>query len=190
MGIWLSVLLRPTLTPDKAAYFTITAAVAIADALSTLGWPITIKWPNDLLLEGKKVCGILAELESDIDQVHWLILGMGINYHEAALPQELQDIAISLNKHMNHSYSRAQITAEILRAIEKYYHLLCKEGFTSIRKQWLSFTNCIGQQIKANTLSGTFYGKALDIDENGYLILELADGSIKKILTGDIHLNT
>ncbi|MGI5892148.1 MAG: biotin--[acetyl-CoA-carboxylase] ligase [Bacillota bacterium] len=189
-GIWLSILLRPELASNMAQFFTLTIAVAIAEALSGLGWPIFIKWPNDLLLNGKKVCGILAEIQADMDTLHWVVVGMGINYHHCTLPTDIKDLAISLNTIKATYYSRAEITAKILSSIEKYYHMLCQKGFRPIREKWLQYACCIGKNITANTLSGSYEGKSLDMDDHGYLILQLSDGSTKKINAGDIIIKT
>ncbi|MGI6361756.1 MAG: biotin--[acetyl-CoA-carboxylase] ligase [Bacillota bacterium] len=182
-GLWFSVLWQPQLPPRWAQFFTLMASVAINEALHKLGYDSTIKWPNDLLLNNKKIAGILAEMKADIDTIHWIIIGIGINC-QIDLPAKLQNSATGLQLTM----PRAQIAAEILSSLEKYYQLLCTEGFSPIRRQWLQNNNCLGKKITATTINGSYTGKALDMDENGYLVMELADGSTRKIVTGDIIL--
>ena len=187
-GIWYSVLLRPEFPPQMAGVITLTAAVSVVEALSAYGVPAKIKWPNDILLQGKKLCGILSEMRGDMDTIQWIILGIGVNVGVAAesMPEELQAIATSLAMSGYGHISQPVLAAEILNCLEKNYHILCCQGFSSLREIWMRHGAFLDELITVSTIRGVKEGICRGIDEEGYLLLEDADGSREKIAAGDV----
>ncbi len=187
-GIWMSLLLRPQLPSRQAALFTLSTAVGVAQALRDMGYEAGIKWPNDVLIGGRKVCGILGEMQGDIDGIHWLIMGIGINVGLTSLPPEIEKTATSLALAGNTPPARGMIAAAVLNALEENYDLLEREGFAPIRERWQKNAVMLGSQVSVVTPQGKFQGLAVDLDEEGCLVLEEAEGGRRQIIAGDILL--
>jgi BirA family biotin operon repressor/biotin-[acetyl-CoA-carboxylase] ligase len=190
-GIWMSVITRPTLTPQQAPQMTLVAAVAVTRAIQEMtGIEPDIKWPNDILINGKKVTGILTELQADPDQVKAVILGIGMNVNQDKLdfPEELQDIATSLKIVSGKSVDRAQLIAKTLGFLEIYTELYVKHGFGPIKLLWEGYSNTTGKQVRAVMLNETIVGTALGISDEGVLELKLSDGTIRGIYSADIEI--
>jgi BirA family biotin operon repressor/biotin-[acetyl-CoA-carboxylase] ligase len=191
-GIWMSVITRPTLTPQQAPQMTLVAAVAVTRAIQELtGIDPDIKWPNDILVKGKKVTGILTELQADPDQVKAVILGIGMNVNqdESDFPVELQEIATSLKILTGKPVDRAQLIAITLGFLEIYTDLYVKHGFGPIKLLWEGYSNTTGKRIRAVMLNETIVGTALGISEEGVLELKLDDGTIRGIYSADIEIS-
>lgn len=186
VGIWFSMLFRPDLPVARAPEYTLVTAVAVAEALQSFGLDAKIKWPNDVLIDGAKVCGILSEMRGDMDGLHWLIVGAGINVGQQALPEEIAATATSLALASGKSLRRSQVAAAVLNKMEYYSDLLQQQGFEPIRQRWLANAMVIGKEVKARTPSGVFEGIAMDLDANGCLLLRNADGKSTTVITGDI----
>ena len=190
-GIWMSLILRPDVPLQKTPQLTLLSAVAVVQAIEAFtGVQPAIKWPNDLMIHGKKAVGILTELQAEEDRVRSVILGIGINVNqqETDFPGELQEIATSLSLEAGEKIDRAGLIQEILQTFEKRYQDYLKHGFTPIKLLWESYAVGLGNELRARTLQGAFYGKSLGIDDEGVLLLETKDG-IKKIYSADIELN-
>lgn len=191
-GIWMSVILKPELTPQQAPQITLVAAVATVQAIHEVtGLTPEIKWPNDLLLDGKKITGILTELQTDPDRVKAILLGIGINVNQekSEFPEELEAIATSLNLALGKPVNRAKLVASILKHLEHFVSLYVEEGFLPIKQLWERHANTIGKQVRAVMLRETIEGIAVGITEEGMLELQLSDGRIRQIYSGDIELN-
>lgn len=189
-GIWMSIILKPELTPQQAPQVTLVAAVAIVRAIEEVtGLTPDIKWPNDLLVNGKKITGILTELQADPDQIKAIILGIGINVNqsEADFPAELTSIASSLKIALGKEVNRAELVATILKYVEHYADLYVEKGFKSIKLLWESYSTTIGKHIRAVMLQETIEGTAIGITDEGMLELQLKDGTLRKIYSGDIE---
>lgn len=192
-GIWMSVISRPSLTPQQAPQMTLVAAVAVTRAIEELtGIEPTIKWPNDILVDGKKVTGILTELQADPDQVKAIILGIGMNVNQelADFPDELQAIATSLQILIGKPVDRAQSIAKILGFLELYTDMYEKHGFGPIKLLWEGYSDTTGKRIRAVMLNETLVGTALGISDEGVLELRLDDGTIRGIYSADIEVSS
>ena len=190
-GIWMSVIIRPNISPQYAAQFTLVAAVAIARAIEDVTSCIpSIKWPNDLLLNGKKMTGILTELQSDMDRIQAIIIGIGVNVNQSsdAFIGPLQSIATSLKLETGAEVNRALLTSKILFYLEKYSDMYVEFGFEPIKLIWESYNCTIGKRIRATTLRETVEGLALGITNHGALKLQLDSGEIKEVYSADIDL--
>lgn len=190
-GIWMSVIIRPAISPEHAAQFTLVSAVAITQAIQEVT-KLTpqIKWPNDILINGKKVTGILTELQADMDIVHSIIIGIGVNVNQEidAFEESIQSIATSLSMEMGREVDRSLLVAKILYYLEKYGNLYVEKGFQPIKILWESYNCTIGNRIRATMLRETLEGVALGITDNGVLELKLDNGEIRGIYSADIHL--
>ena len=190
-GIWMSVILKPDIPPHKAPQFTLIAAVSVCRAIREVsGTDARIKWPNDLLINGRKVTGILTELQADPDRVQAIIIGVGINVNQQPgdFPEELRSIATSVGHEAGQKIDRARLAAEVLRRLGEYSRLYLKEGFPPIKRMWEEDAVTIGRRVKAVTMRETLTGTAVGITDDGVLELRLDDGTVRGIYSADIEL--
>ncbi|MBZ5751497.1 MULTISPECIES: biotin--[acetyl-CoA-carboxylase] ligase [Metabacillus] len=188
-GIWMSMIIRPNLPVNQTPQLTLLTAVAIVQAIEELT-PLKpeIKWPNDIMLNGKKLVGILTELQAEADQVHSVIIGTGINVNQKIddFPEELQSIATSIFIETGTVWERAQFIQMILLKFEGLYSLFLTQGFKPIKLLWESYAISLNKKIIARTLSGTIVGKAIGIDDDGVLLIETNNRVIERIYSADI----
>jgi len=191
-GIYLSIILRPDLRPNEVLQIPIVAGVAVACAISKVV-PLEpkIKWPNDIVLGGKKVGGILAEMSAEIDKVNYIILGIGMNVNtpKEAFPEELKSIATSLSEECNRPVQRVRLVQHLLKELETLYEEFKSVGFSPARKKWKKLNNTIGQRVKVGGIE-SIVGHAVDIDKDGALIVRDDEGNRKRVVAGDVILRT
>jgi BirA family biotin operon repressor/biotin-[acetyl-CoA-carboxylase] ligase len=186
LGLYVSLLLRPALAARDAGRLSVLASVSAADAVETLtGRRPQIKWPNDLLLDGRKLAGLLIETEPAGAMLAFAVIGIGINIgHEAAdFPPELQATATSLRLAIGRLYRRADLLVALLRAFERRL----AEPFETTRQAWAASSLTLGQQVTLSTLRGTRHGQAIGLDETGALLLRDASGAIEPVTAGDMQ---
>ncbi|MBE0446549.1 MAG: biotin--[acetyl-CoA-carboxylase] ligase [Actinobacteria bacterium] len=187
-GIWLSVILRPQVPPSEASRFTLLAGVAAAKAIETLGIKPEIKWPNDILIGGKKVCGILLELSAQPDRVDCLIMGFGVNANVDMnkIPQESRERAITLASFLGKEIDRRQLVADLLLKLENEYRRLIAGEWDSVIADWLSRCNTLHENISLITLQGVIEGEFVGVDELGAIQIKLPRGDVKTFSAGDV----
>ena len=175
-GIYMTVILKPAISPDKAGLLTSLAAVAAARAVEKVsGADVKIKWVNDLYAGGKKICGILSEagLGMETGRLDWAVVGIGINTAKMVFPEELRETASSVGNETGTAPDRNRLIAEILNEMEELYGDLETGAFlTESRKR----SNVIGREITVITAGKQFPARAVDIDEEGRLIVETGEG--------------
>lgn len=189
-GIWMSLIIRPDIPYSSAPQLTLLSAVAITRGLSkVVDVPIRIKWPNDLLINGKKVAGILTELHAETDRINHLVISVGINVNqeEDVFPEELRPIATSLRVESGSLIPRSQLIIDIVHAWEELYHLYLDHGFSPIKTLWESYTITLGKMIIARTLQGQIEGYAQEITDEGVLLIKDSQGTVHKIYSADIE---
>lgn len=189
-GIWMSILLKPEFSPESASQITLLAALAAADAVRTVtGLDCQIKWPNDLVVNGKKVCGILTEMGASEDRIQYLVTGIGINVNTEYFPEEIREMASSLKIEGGSSYIREDIVAELLNHFEFYYEEFSK---TTSLKNMVNYYNSIlinkGKKVKIVGNPTTDIGEALGIDETGRLLVRMDDGEERAIVSGEVSV--
>jgi BirA family biotin operon repressor/biotin-[acetyl-CoA-carboxylase] ligase len=190
LNLYTSIVLRPDLAPSSVPQVALVvgAAVAAAVAEETALRP-AIKWPNDVLLDGRKVAGILTEMESEVDRVHWVIAGVGVNLNTpgSRFPPELRAKASSLMLASGRRIDRAAFTGRLLAALEARYGRFLQEGFgASVRAEWESYSCLTGTEVQVATPEGEQRGRVLGLDHDGALRLEAADRSIVRIVAGEV----
>ncbi|WP_458412716.1 biotin--[acetyl-CoA-carboxylase] ligase [Schinkia sp. CFF1] len=191
-GIWFSLILRPTIPPQQAPQLTLLAAVGVVRGIeAATGIHCEIKWPNDILINGKKVVGILTELQAEPDRINAVIIGIGINVNQQAesFQETIKDTATSLSIECGEKLNRAKILQAILKEIEDLYLDYLENGFGVVKYLWESYAVSIGKQITARTLTNTIVGKALGITNEGVLLLEDESKMIHRIYSADIEIN-
>ncbi|MBI2925208.1 MAG: biotin--[acetyl-CoA-carboxylase] ligase [Verrucomicrobia bacterium] len=190
-GLWFSVLLRPKLRPQAVTQLTIAAATALTRALrSQTGLVPEIKWPNDVLLRGRKVAGILTELSAELDRVKHVILGLGVdvNLSAADFPAELRKSATSLKLEAGRSFDRAALAVEILRELDNDYARVCTGQFEVLAGEWEEQCTTIGRAVVIRIGERELKGRAESLDADGALLLRTEHGHLERIIGGDVTL--
>ncbi len=184
-GAYMSLILRPDVSPADAPKITLMSAVAVANAIrkaTHLG--ALIKWPNDILINNRKVCGILTEMSAEINTVKYIVLGIGINVNtaKADLPKE----AASLKSESGHTVDRVEFTRELLRELERQYHIFKEKGFKKIIEEWKDLSHTLGEEVKIACHDRKIEGIAVDLDSSGALVVRLDSGFTEHITAGDV----
>ncbi|WP_019241996.1 MULTISPECIES: biotin--[acetyl-CoA-carboxylase] ligase [Bacillus] len=190
-GIWMSVILKPNIPIQQAPQLTLMTAVAVTKAIiETTGAQARIKWPNDILISGKKMTGILTEMQAEADGIHSIVIGIGINVNQKSedFPEELRDIATSLQIETNQIHSREIIICSVLKHLEQLYELYKQAGFSPIKTLWENYAISVGKRITATTAQNKIIGKALGITNEGVLLVEDDNRKIHSIYSADIEL--
>jgi BirA family transcriptional regulator, biotin operon repressor / biotin---[acetyl-CoA-carboxylase] ligase len=184
---YFSVILRPDLPPARAPELTLLASVALCDALRLAGVPALIKWPNDLLVGGRKIAGILTELGMERGVVQWVVVGIGVNVNavEADFPEELRELATSVRLARGVPAPRALLVAACLTALEEWLDRHAEEGFEPVRRAWRERSDTLGREVVVRTEAGELVGTAEDVDADGALLLRVS-GRVTRILSGDV----
>jgi BirA family transcriptional regulator, biotin operon repressor / biotin---[acetyl-CoA-carboxylase] ligase len=183
-GIYLSILLRPQLHPTEVAKLTLMTAVAVLEAIrETTGLDAKIKWPNDILIKGKKVVGILTEMSAEMERVRFVVVGIGINVNTpvTALPET----GTSLKHELGKDVDRIKIFQSILRKMECWYER-SEKGFDDMIARWKELSSTIGSRVKVQDMDKEIIGTAMGLDEYGGLIIRYDSGKIIKRMTGDV----
>ncbi len=190
-GIYCSLLLRPKISPAEISGITLMTGVAVAELLQREAQiPARIKWPNDILVGGRKIAGILTEVTTEMDRVEFAIVGLGLNVNtpRPGFPPSLRQKATSLLIETGKSFSRTDLLRAYLQGFDHYYAIFRKQGLAPILERWKMLTEMMGKQVQVDLLGNRIAGEALDIDRNGALILRDSEGEIHRILSGDVIL--
>jgi len=188
-GIWLSIILRPKVSPKEASKLTLTTSVAVARVINKLfGLKAEIKWPNDVQIDGKKICGILTEGVTRGKAADFVVVGIGVNANIdlQSLPKPLRGLTTSLKKELGRRIEREKFLSALLNEIERYYNAFAKEKFSSILKEWRSLCSHLGSSVKVTSFYETLEGLAVDIDEDGALLVQLKNGTTRRVVSGDV----
>jgi BirA family transcriptional regulator, biotin operon repressor / biotin---[acetyl-CoA-carboxylase] ligase len=188
-NIHASLILRPKLAPSQAPQVTLMAAVALARTLEvSAALDAKIKWPNDVMVGGKKIAGILTEISTDMESVDYVVVGFGINVNmrKSEMPQALRPIATSILMEKGTETSRAHLLCTLMENIEAAYDLLNDQGFGPVMQQWRSMTDIIGQRVCVDVMGRRHTGTVEAVDDDGVLILKDNQGVLHRILSGDV----
>jgi BirA family transcriptional regulator, biotin operon repressor / biotin---[acetyl-CoA-carboxylase] ligase len=187
-GIYASILLRPILKPRDAGVLTLAAAVAASEAVEqACGLNAGIKWPNDLLLSGRKCCGILSEMQAEKDEIRHVIVGIGINVNQSAFPDELGQRATSLRIEGKQTYSRIALLCAVLHRFELLYDDLQRGNRAAVLQRWVERSSfAFGRQVTVDLGNRKIEGQTAGLSDAGNLKVKLADGRVEEVLSGDI----
>ncbi len=187
-SIYTSIILRPPMAPAQAPRITLMTAVAVARTLRDIGLDARIKWPNDILVKGKKIAGILTEISTEMDLVDWVVVGLGLNVNTPAdqMPPEIRPIATSMQIQKGRPVSRIELLCTLLENFETGYEQLKTEGFGPIMEQWRQMTDIIGQRVYVDVMETRYFGTVAAVDDDGVLILKDDQGRTRRIFSGDV----
>jgi BirA family biotin operon repressor/biotin-[acetyl-CoA-carboxylase] ligase len=167
---------------------TLVAGLAARDATSEeLDAAPDVRWPNDLLLGGKKFCGILTEMQAEPDRVHYAVVGIGINVNQSRMPAEIASIATSLRIESGHVHSRLDILVRLLRHLDRYYNLLLSEGSGPIIRRFSEVSSYYqGKRVRITTANDSFVGTTKGLEPSGILRVARDDGRVVTVISGDV----
>ena len=190
VNIAMSYLLRPKLAPDIAPMLTLIMAMAAARGIKEVsGLDAGIKWPNDIVINGKKLVGVLTEMIAEPDYIHEVIIGTGINVNTTSFPEGLKDTATSMYLEGGRTYPRALVVALVTKAFEEYYGIFLKTGDLSALKDEYNKA-CVNTHEKVRVLDpkGEYDGEAQGIDDKGELIVKKYDGTTEYVYAGEVSV--
>ncbi len=189
-GIWITVVLKPHIPIERVFMITMAGSVAVARAIrKEFDLGALIKWPNDIFIGNKKVAGLLLELAAEADNVHYCLLGMGIDVN-VPLDQftpALQKEITSISAEVGHEVDRASFLARILKEFESHYLLIESGEYDTIIREWKSLSCTLDRRVDIRTLKNSFEGEAVDIDEFGALIIRKDNGKLERVIAGDCY---
>jgi len=185
-GLWLTIVLRPSYRTNLPL-LSLVAGISVVESIENLlGIDAELKWPNDVLIDGKKVCGILVEARMELDRVHYVLLGIGINVNNE-LPPELESFATSLRRVVGTYVPRIPLLRALLKNFDRYYASFVTNDLETIVRRYRELCSTIGRMVEVRTVDGTVLrGLALDIDRDGALLLSV-EGRVVRVEAGDVY---
>lgn len=191
-GLWFSILLRPKISPQSITQITVASAVSLRRAIKTVtGLVAEIKWPNDLMLNGLKIAGILTELSSEPDAVKHVVLGIGVdvNLTSEDIPEELRNVATSLRIVTGRKLDRAALAIQILREIDRAYASIQEGMFEELSNEWASGCATIGKDVTIEMGGRLLQGRVEALDQDGALLLRTEHGRLERVIAGDVRIH-
>ncbi len=192
-NLYTSTILRPKIEPAMAPQITLMAAVAVADLFSVFcPGSVSIKWPNDVLLRGKKACGILTEMKAAAGSLDFIIMGIGlnINMNREDFEPSLREAATSLKIETGKDYDRLDLISRQYDFIEKWYKVFLMAGFSGLREAWLRYADILGKRIRVVYKDELQTGIVTGIDNDGTILMQREDGVAERVIAGDVHILT
>lgn len=189
-GIWMSLVLRPQIMPAEASVLTLLCGLATAEAIEAeTGLSAGIKWPNDILINGKKAVGILTEMDCEMSEVHFVIPGIGINVNTASFPPEIAEIATSLYLECGKTVSRRRLVHKVLERLEEHYETFLRTGsFAAMLEDYRKHCITLGKEVHVLGRE-LFFAEALDITPEGELLVRRADnGKEEVVFSGEVSI--
>jgi len=189
-GIWMSLVLRPDIEPMHAAKMTQIAAAAMSESIIRVtGLDAGIKWPNDIIVNKRKICGILTEMSSELNTVNYIVVGLGVNVNMETFPEDLKEKASSLKLELGTSVRRQDIVVEFLKQFEIFYDAYIKNDDLQTTLEYCrTHSVTIGKKVRIIHKNETLYGEAMDINKDGELLVKFEDGEIKPIFYGEVSV--
>lgn len=190
VGIWMSLIMRPDLHPSSASMLTLVAAMAVADGIEkTAGIPTGIKWPNDIVSSGKKICGILTEMSTELECINYVVTGIGINANTEEFPEEICKVASSIYLEAGKRVRRSSLIGAIMQAFEVYYEKFMKTcDMSGLIDDYNARLANKDKKVKVLKPDGDYTGTALGIDKEGELLVETEDGQIHRVISGEVSV--
>ncbi|MBI4459060.1 MAG: biotin--[acetyl-CoA-carboxylase] ligase [Acidobacteria bacterium] len=188
-GIYLTLILRPELSPSAAPILTLLAGVALAEVLQeSSGLPMDLRWPNDVLTNGKKCAGILVEMTAEPERIAYVLVGIGVNVNHERIPEDLAAEATSLRLEAGHTFSRLEILILGVKRLEHYYNRLLEEGAGAIVERFSQISSyACGKRVRVSDGAQTLTGVTAGLTPEGILLVRRHDGRTEKVLSGHVR---
>lgn len=189
VNIYASFLLRPEIPPVNAPVLTMMASLAAAEAISnTTGLDARIKWPNDILVNQKKISGILTEMNAEEEKINYVVIGIGINVNmkNEDFPENVRIPATSVMDSLGRKFDRSKLLCSLIESMDSNYEYLRKKGVMSVMSKWRPLCITLNKMIKVTSAGGTITGVAEDVTKEGGLVIRIGEDSKKVIYSGDV----
>ncbi len=189
-GVFMSLILRPDMLPASASAITLVAALAVHDGIKeATGLDTLIKWPNDLVAGSKKICGILTEMSAELEGIHYIVVGMGINVNMNSFPKEVSETATSIRLETGIEVSRSRLIASVMKAFEEYYNIFISAGdLTPLISVYNKHMVNLNREVKVLAGADSYTGIARGIDRTGELLVEISEGKVKQVVSGEVSV--
>ncbi|MBA4396024.1 MAG: biotin--[acetyl-CoA-carboxylase] ligase [Syntrophus sp. (in: bacteria)] len=191
INLYTSLILRPRIEPAMAPQITLMAGVAVAELFSDCcPGGVTIKWPNDVLIGGRKACGILTEMKAAAGSLDFIILGIGLNINmdREDFDPSLRETATSLKIQTGKTLHRLDMISKLFDLIEKWYKVFLDAGFPGLREAWLRYADILGKRINVVYKDESQTGIVTGIDDDGTILMQREDGVAERVIAGDVHI--
>lgn len=190
VNIAMSLLLKPDISPDRASMLTIVMAMAVARASKMISnLDVAIKWPNDIVLSGKKICGILTEMSAEPDYIHYVVIGVGVNVNQTGFDDEIKDVASSLKNEGGEDLNRAKLTALIMNEFERLYDEFIKVGdLRIIKDEYNKLIVSLNKEVRVLDPKGEYSGISLGINDVGELLIKKENGDTENVFAGEVSV--
>ena len=187
-GLWFSLILRPSCSPLAAAALSIVTAVGLCRGLLYYpGLGAKIKWPNDLMADGKKICGILSEMKVERDKVQYVVIGVGLNLTVAGISDTVAPTAAGIEDILGESVAKKELLCRLLLGLESAYDQYFAGNKSAIFAEWQEQAMYIGEPVTVATVSGELKGKPVGLTEEGFLLLDIGNGKGAKVISGTLR---
>lgn len=189
-SIYMTILLYPEISPLKAPQLTLVMAIAVAEGIKEVtGLDTKIKWPNDIVVNGRKICGILTEMSTEIDYINHVVIGAGINVNQDDFPEDIRKTASSLKMELGKQVKRSELIAAIMKSFEKDYEIFVKtEDLSGLQELYNSMLVNLDRDVKVLEPGNEYEAHALGINKTGELIVRTAEGEEKEIYAGEVSV--
>lgn len=189
-AIYMTILLRPQIRPDRASMVTLVMGLSVVQAIrNVLGLETSIKWPNDVVLNRKKLVGTLTEMSAQMDYIEYMVIGTGINANMTEFSEELKDKATSLRMEMGRSVNRASLIAESMKCFEKNYEIFEKtQDLSGLIEDYQAVLANLNQPVRVLEPGHEYSGIARGINEKGELLVEREDGTVTAVYSGEVSV--
>ena len=187
-GLWMSIILKPNISPNKVQYLTLITGISLSKTINeNFDLKTSIKWPNDVYIDDKKISGILTEGHITKEKVNYLILGIGVNLNNNSSDLQLdsQKIAVTLKEELGHSINICDFLNKFLKNLENYYKILINNDFNRILNDWKALNNTLGKIVEVKQGHEIIIGEAYDLGDDGSLIIKKEDGDFRTVIAGD-----
>ena len=188
-SIMMTLLLRPEFSPQYASMLTLVMGMAVAQAAEELGFNVSIKWPNDIVISKKKICGILTEMSTEIDYINHVVIGVGINVNQDTFPDDIKETASSLKMELGKRIKRSGLIAAVMKIFEKYYEIFQEtEDLSGLQELYNSMLVNKDREVKVLEPGNEYKAYAIGINQTGELIVRTPDGKEKEIYAGEVSV--
>jgi BirA family biotin operon repressor/biotin-[acetyl-CoA-carboxylase] ligase len=191
-GLYVSIILRPKLKAKEAIKLVLAAGLAVAEVLhENYGLNVATKWPNDVSVNGRKICGILSVMKTKGERVNYVVIGVGINANinvKKEFPEELKTVATSIENELGRKVRLEELLKLLLEKLDILYEKFLEEGFLQVLKRWKEYASFLGKEVEVMDEVKRLHGLALDVDDEGALVIKLEDGTVKRVFVGDVSL--
>ena len=188
-GLWFSIILRPQISLKEALRLTFIMSSTVAETIKTMfGLETKVMWPNDILVEGRKICGILTEAITSKDSVEFVVIGVGLNANVDldSFPENLLETVTTLKHELGYEIDLKALVSRLLQTFEKKYKQLLQGLWPSLLKEWKDFASFLGERVAVTSFDEVFRGEASDVGQDGALLIKLDGGGVKRVIAGDV----